>query len=106
MKLTGRRAFFWQTTSASFLAFYTPYLVWLVLTQPIHKPLDFYAPSILIPTLIAIALVLVHAWVGLRDVIIDYMPRVWLAWLLPGLLALVLTLSLNLIWLLFKGLSL
>ncbi|UQB41410.1 succinate dehydrogenase, hydrophobic membrane anchor protein [Thiomicrospira microaerophila] len=106
MKLTGKRAFVWQNISAIYLATYTPYLAWLALTQSIQTINDLFTPSIMIPSILAVVLVLIHTWVGLRDVMIDYAPRAALKWLLPGLLLLLLALGLNIVWLAFKGLTL
>ena len=104
MRLTGKRAFIWQNISAAYLALYTPYLAWLALTIKTHT--DLFTPSVLMPSLLAIGLLLIHAWVGLRDVMIDYLPRRSLAWWLPSLLITLVLIALNLTWLLLKGFSL
>jgi succinate dehydrogenase / fumarate reductase membrane anchor subunit len=106
MRLTGKRAFVWQQVSAAYLALYTPYLVWLSLTQSIGSQADLFSPTLLVPSLIALILLLIHAWVGLRDVMIDYLPRPYLSGLLRGLLVLLILIGLNLVWLLTQGLTL
>ncbi len=106
-RISGRKAHIWQRLSALYLLIYLPYLLWIVLSLPQHNSLyalstQMLAPYYLLPSLIAIALVLVHSWVGLRDILIDYTPRVrnllWL-WALRLLLIVV---SLNIIWLLIE----
>lgn len=105
MKITGKRAFVWQTLSASYLAIYTPYLGWLSLTRSIQTIADLLQPSLLIPSLIALGLLLIHAWIGLRDVLIDYFPRAHLTWLLPSVVITLGLIALNLIGLVAIGLT-
>ncbi len=82
--LSGRKAHIWQRISAIYLLFYAPFLA-IVITQlpdSVSLKLLAYQLSTLpfsalfeVATLIAVLLLLVHAWVGVRDIIIDYVPR-------------------------------
>ena len=78
--LSGRRAHIWQRLSALYLLIYLPYLAWISLTLTATTDLasftaNLLSPIYLLPSLGAIALVLVHTWVGLRDILIDYTDR-------------------------------
>ncbi|MBN2865663.1 MAG: succinate dehydrogenase, hydrophobic membrane anchor protein [Thiotrichales bacterium] len=105
--LSGKKAHIWQRLSALYLLIYSPYLAWLSLSTPSQESLPNLAahllsPIYLLPTLVAILLLIVHSWIGLRDIIIDYTPRahtiMWL-WALRWLLILV---SLNIVWVLLS----
>lgn len=101
--LTGQRAFVWQMLSAFYLALFFPYLAWLSLSQSIESFHQFTSllssPTVFIPGLVAIVLGLIHAWVGLRDVLIDYAPRRYLIGLLFSMALIWLLLIANLVWL-------
>ncbi len=78
----GLRAWVIQRVSAVYLALFTVYLFFHF---TFHPPADFSAWQLWLSepwVFIAIALffiaVLLHAWVGVRDVIIDYVHPVWL----------------------------
>ncbi|HHT00161.1 MAG TPA: succinate dehydrogenase, hydrophobic membrane anchor protein, partial [Thiomicrospira sp.] len=75
--LSGKQAHVWQRISALYLLIYLPYLAWITISLP--QQTDFFtltanllSPYYLLPSLVAIALVLIHSWVGLRDILIDY----------------------------------
>lgn len=100
--LTGRKAHIWQRISAIYLMFYIPLLATVVMQLPASPTLIAlesnlsslsYSGLFAISTLAALILLFVHAWVGVRDIIIDYAPRarvkLWLT-LYQSLLALVL----------------
>lgn len=87
--ITGIKAHKWQRISAIYLMLFTPYLAWQVHNVAIEQNLDFplfiqqlFTPLFLFLSLISIALLLVHAWVGMRDIMIDYLPQkrvsIWL----------------------------
>jgi|UPI00068CBCD4 succinate dehydrogenase / fumarate reductase membrane anchor subunit len=95
MLLTGLRAHVWQRFSAWYLMGYFPLAVWYWWQTPTESVVDIQMALtnglFLWPSLLAFALLMVHAWVGLRDVLLDYLPRktlqaglwVWaLVWLL------------------------
>lgn len=93
--LSGYKAHRWQRLSALFLWGYTLFLLWLITTAPpIHTTQDLAewlgTPLVLIPGGLAVLLVLIHGWVGLRDMMLDYLPTgrcgTWLTALRIGLL--------------------
>ncbi|WP_178862281.1 succinate dehydrogenase, hydrophobic membrane anchor protein [Thiomicrorhabdus cannonii] len=108
-RLSGNRAFRWQRISAFYLLLYTPLLaLWITLT-PHATTADNLIASLtttwwVIPNLLALLLVITHAWVGLRDITLDYTPRqrtpLWLEALRWLLIAVMLNLALLLYWIL------
>lgn len=101
--LSGQRAYVWQMLSGFYLALFFPYIAWLSLSQSIESFNQLTAllssPAIFIPGLVAITLGLIHAWVGLRDVLIDYAPRRYLMGLLFIMALVWLFVIANLAWL-------
>ncbi|WP_028486461.1 succinate dehydrogenase, hydrophobic membrane anchor protein [Thiomicrorhabdus chilensis] len=93
-KLSGKHAHNWQRISAYYLLIYIPFLAAATLFQPSHTSLQdlldtLMQPFYLLPNLLALILMLIHSWVGLRDILLDYTPLtntpLWLAalhWLL------------------------
>lgn len=91
-QMTGLRAWILQRLTALYMAGYLPYIlgVW-VLRRP-----DDYAgwvammsdPVTATANLLFFAAVLVHCWVGVRDVILDYAPSTPLRLALLALLGL------------------
>ena len=82
MKLSGLKAHIWQRISAVYLLLYFPYLFWQIQNTPITISVEFsswlyslFSPLFSILSFIAAALIITHAWVGLRDIIIDYLPK-------------------------------
>lgn len=82
--LSGRKAHIWQRLSAIYLLFYSPFLALVITQLPESASLKVLAYNLShlpyggvfeLATLIAVLLLLVHAWVGVRDIIIDYAPR-------------------------------
>lgn len=103
--LSGVKAHIWQRISALYLLLYTPALAIKIVQLPPHDSLYALAHQIATPafslaSLCALSLVLVHTWVGGRDILIDYLPRerlsLWLT-LYRNILALVL---INCLWIL------
>lgn len=76
---SGKRAANWQRFSAWGLLLYVIYLAITLWTLPsdIYQAglLQSLSPFFLIATFVAWGLVFIHAWVGLRDILIDYTPR-------------------------------
>lgn len=97
----GVKGFIWQSISAGALLLFTPYLLWLTLTHE-FKPSLLLQPHVLLPGLVIISLLLVHAWIGLRDVLIDYAPRRHQGWIFKLIQIIGLLVTLNLIWLIIK----
>lgn len=81
MKLSGVKAHIWQRISAVYLLFFFPYLVFAVFsldwpTQSLIENMHLlFTPAFSILSFIALTLILTHAWVGVRDIIIDYLPE-------------------------------
>ena len=82
MKLSGLKAHIWQRISAVYLLLFFPYLFWQIQNTPIitRIELSIWLQSLFTPlfsalSFIAVALIMTHAWVGLRDIIIDYLPK-------------------------------
>ena len=102
--LSGKKAHIWQRISALYLLLYTPLLAWTILQQPKFHTLYALAHNIAEPifslaSLIALGLILVHAWVGVRDIMIDYLPRKNLALWLTIYHSLLALLLINSLWL-------
>lgn len=77
--LTGLKAHLWQRISASYLLVYFPLAAIYLSQQTFISLQDFkqavFAGEFWVSTLLALLLLLVHAWVGMRDVLMDYLPR-------------------------------
>ena len=84
--LSGAEAFLWQRISAYILFFYFPFaVVYLSRSNFVEYEAiqaNLLNPVFLIPSLLVFVLLMVHVWIGLRDVLIDYLPR---NYLVPGL---------------------
>ena len=105
--LTGLKAHLWQRISAFYLLFYFPFAAFYLANQSFATWLDFkqavFAVGFWITTLLAVVMLLVHTWVGGRDILMDYLPR---KFLVLGLGVLGLVLMLILLDLLYLTLSL
>lgn len=67
--LTGVKAHRWQRISALYLALFTPLLA-------LSSLMDFLdSAAIFVTGFLAVIMVFIHAWVGGRDILIDYLPR-------------------------------
>lgn len=82
MQLSGIKAHIWQRISAAYLLLFFPYLYWQIsqISEKQVLSLSNWAQQVFTPffsviSFIAIALVFIHVWVGIRDIIIDYIPR-------------------------------
>jgi succinate dehydrogenase / fumarate reductase membrane anchor subunit len=90
-RFTGIRAWWLQRVSAAGLL---AFLVFAVASFWLHPPADYAAwrgrlehPGVQVATLAFGALLLVHMWVGLRDVLLDYARPATLRIFLLGALA-------------------
>jgi succinate dehydrogenase / fumarate reductase membrane anchor subunit len=87
--MAGLRAWLWQRLTAIYMAVY---LLIIMIALSVAAPHDFQAwhasvasPWVALPTLLFFAALLLHAWVGIRDVIIDYIRSAALRLLALGL---------------------
>lgn len=84
--LSGSQAHLWQRLSAFYLLFYFPYMAFFLFQTSFstyhEMQLALLKPAVVLPSLLAFLLMMIHLWIGLRDVILDYFPRTWV---LPGL---------------------
>ena len=73
---SGLQAWALQRASALYLLLFFPYLLWYFLSAPPanHGELQAWvaSPWVMIGLLLFVVSLLVHAWVGFRDVLIDY----------------------------------
>ncbi|MBK5968318.1 MULTISPECIES: succinate dehydrogenase, hydrophobic membrane anchor protein [Thiorhodovibrio] len=73
---SGLKAWFIQRLSAVYIALFGSYLIIRIVLAPPPAYADFLAwlstPPAALGILLYIPLLLAHAWVGLRDVLIDY----------------------------------
>ncbi len=91
-KLSGLGAWVLQRATAIYIGLFGVALLGVMLVSP---PTDyaqwrnwFADPLVGIATLVFIVSILLHAWVGIRDVLIDYIKPLWLRVSLLALLAL------------------
>lgn len=94
----GLRAWLLQRFTAIYLA---AYLVWLLAYLATRDSFDYgqwhalqAAPAVGVATALFAFAVLLHAWVGVRDVLIDYVHAIWLRLFLMVATALMLLASL------------
>lgn len=77
--LTGLKAHLWQRLSAFWLLVYFPlaglYLANQTITHHAQLMAALAQPLFWVTTLITLGLIAVHAWVGVRDILLDYLPR-------------------------------
>lgn len=93
--LAGFRAWILQRISAIYLGVFSLVAIAYLLFAP---PADFQqwsqllaSPLVMLAVLLAIALTLLHAWIGIRDVLIDYLPHTGLRLLFLSLVGLMLS---------------
>jgi succinate dehydrogenase / fumarate reductase membrane anchor subunit len=87
----GLRAWLIQRVTAVYLGFFTCYLLfYFLITPPLgHAQWSAWAGSPLVTIGLALYVIalLLHAWVGIRDVLIDYVHPVGVRLALLGLMA-------------------
>ena len=75
-KLSGFRAWLIQRVSAVYLAAYTVYLLGFFTASPPQNYAAFVSwlaqPLVSVSMALCFLALLVHAWIGIRDVVIDY----------------------------------
>ena len=96
-KTYGLRAWLWQRVSSVGIALY---LLALGLVLLIHPPAGYTEwrdwmsnTGVGLATALFFGAVLVHAWIGTRDIVMDYVHVLWLRWLLLGALGAMLAAS-------------
>jgi succinate dehydrogenase / fumarate reductase membrane anchor subunit len=75
---TGLRAWVVQRISAIYLAIFLVYVVAALLLAPPAGYAEWHAwlgaPAMVVATQLFFVALLLHVWVGLRDILIDYVP--------------------------------
>jgi succinate dehydrogenase membrane anchor subunit len=91
----GLRDWLLQRISAVYLA---GFLVFFLLRIGLGPALDYQAwhawfahPAMTVASTAFVLLLLLHGWLGMRDVVLDYVHRLWLRLLLLSLIGLLLT---------------
>jgi succinate dehydrogenase / fumarate reductase membrane anchor subunit len=78
----GLRDWLGQRVTAIVLALYSVYLLVAVLTVPTLTYSSWYrlflSPFMKVATLLAMLSLIYHAWVGIRDVLMDYIQKTWM----------------------------
>ena len=90
----GLRDWLLQRLTAIYLALFLGYLLLHFLIQPQHNFQEWHGwmthPAMIIATALFILAVLVHGWVGMRDVVLDYVQSIRLRITILSLIALTL----------------
>ena len=90
----GLRDWLLQRATAVVMAAYTVGLVACVLVHPVRSQADlralFGGSFFRVATMLFVVALLYHAWVGLRDILMDYVKPAWLRLVLEGAIGLVL----------------
>ena len=75
--LSGFRAWMWQRLTAAYLLLFLPYLLFVLTASPPHSAADLLAwlnrPLVWLGCAVFVPALLLHAWIGVRDVILDYL---------------------------------
>ncbi|QKI89086.1 succinate dehydrogenase, hydrophobic membrane anchor protein [Thiomicrorhabdus xiamenensis] len=80
-RLTGSKAHLWQRISAIYLLLYIPLMALYIAFLPETNSLENIVGNLLYYcffgylSIVAYLLLLVHVWIGGRDILIDYIPR-------------------------------
>jgi len=78
----GLRDWLGQRVTAIVLTLYTLYLLIAVLTVPTLTYGSWYglflSPFMKVATMLAMLSLIYHAWVGIRDVLMDYIQKTWM----------------------------
>ncbi len=108
MKLSGIKAHIWQRISAVYLLLYFLFLGLMFFS---HKQADstlsdllqnLFSPTFILLSLTALILIFVHAWIGLRDIFIDYLPDHKVQFWLKLYRLFLMLVALDLLWLIAK----
>jgi len=108
LQAQGMRAWLLQRLTAVYIAVYSlSLIIWIIVKYPINFEAwysFFSQPIILITTIIFYLALFVHAWVGVRDILVDYVKPSSVRFILLTALALFLTVMTT--WLLLVVISL
>ena len=89
---SGLKAWVLQRATAIYIGLFSVALLLVLLISPPRDHAEWHAwfadPLVGIATLVYIVSILLHAWVGVRDVTIDYIKPLWLRVSLLALVAL------------------
>ncbi len=81
-KLSGLRAWVLQRATAIYIGLFSIVFLLVLLISPPNDYAqwrDWFAdPLVGIATLVFIVSILLHAWVGIRDILMDYVKPLWL----------------------------
>ena len=102
LQAQGMRAWLMQRLTAVYIAIYAlSLIVWMIINAPINSSTwsgAFSHPIVIISTVVFYSSLFVHAWVGMRDIFVDYAKPSSVRFVL--LTALALSLLVMTIWLL------
>jgi succinate dehydrogenase / fumarate reductase membrane anchor subunit len=91
----GLRDWLLQRISAVYLAGFLVFVILHVSLRPAHTYQEWHAwfahPAMTVASAAFVLAVLLHGWLGMRDVVLDYVHRLWLRLLLLSLIGLLLT---------------
>jgi len=91
-RASGLKAWAWQRLSAVYLALYLlTALVAIAINTPMNYPAwraAFASPLVSLGTALAMVCLLIHAWVGVRDIVLDYLHPPALRFSVLGLVVL------------------
>ena len=108
LQAQGMRAWLLQRLTAVYIAIYSlSLIVWGIINSPVNYAVWsslFSNPAILISTIIFYSALFVHAWVGMRDILVDYAKPSSVRFILLTVLALSLLIMTT--WLLLIVISL
>ena len=108
LQAQGMRAWLLQRLTAVYIAIYSlTLIVWAIYNYPVNYTAWsslFTSPIILISTIIFYSALFVHAWVGMRDILVDYAKPSSVRFIM--LTALALSLLIMAAWLLLIVISL
>jgi succinate dehydrogenase / fumarate reductase membrane anchor subunit len=88
----GLRDWLLQRISAVYLAVFLVFLLLRLALRPVQTFQEWHAwfanPAMSVASCAFVLLLLLHGWFGIRDVVLDYVHRLWLRLLLLSLLGL------------------
>jgi succinate dehydrogenase / fumarate reductase membrane anchor subunit len=91
----GLRDWLLQRISAVYLAGFLVFVILQISFRPAHTWQEWHAwfahPAMAVASAAFVLAVLLHGWLGMRDVVLDYVHRLWLRLLLLSLIGLLLT---------------